>query len=858
MAASTSGPQIFDDANRSPTKSSMFRAIMSSRTHKRNQSADDALPRPLRSIPSENIASPFGGPGPSPIAGYRPLTEIEPNRDAGDNGVSSPKIGREHPKGPLHKKTKSAVSLKSLMSYMERKDGKPEEMPGRSEEISPKKTKSSNSLSAILKRSQRGRKDGSKHSRDKENRSPTDLIDNMPSPVWSPDSASTHKDLVGRLRTNSAAEMRRTVADEVSLYTPKGYGPSQQRNFYDYHQPSLTKSGEPKPRPRSEILAGNRKVKDLLGLQRASSGESDPTGRYDGSSYKSRGPPSPRKISPPSTVKEEPKRLSRVQAAISAFNAKERDAELQQHLNSKDLESEFEKLLDARDIPHNMRDKMRSLDTNIKAEFIQKDRTENTTPLSTGTGDSRRGRGKEAKEESQPQDRKGSRSRSRSRGFSLKGPSSPGKKLRRDSEASSRRPRSVDLSQPVGVYTTLSANVSTASLAEAAAVDTAADPSDFVHYLREIQKPEMVEVGKVHKLRLLLRNETVQWVNDFITEGGMDEIVQLLYRIMKMIWREDHEDTLLHEALLCLKALCTTSVALTHLTVIEDELFPALLHMLFDEEKKGPSEFTTRGIIANLLFTQLSTAPAGDLAAKRARQILSYLKDPPPPAENQPLAFIANIYQSRPYRVWCKEVTNVTKEVFWIFLHHLNVIPLPKKEDSLGEKTSADTRSYSERHFPPPRPPVPAAPYVGGVEWDATNYLAAHLDLVNGLIASLPTPDERNQLRDELRSSGFEKVMGSSLRTCKEKFYSSVHDCLRTWVAAAADDGWPYTFVREGPPRAGEPGSPTKSIKKSAPGSPKKGLVDERPPKLELALDFADNHLAHGPMTPSGDLRSWL
>jgi hypothetical protein len=47
----------------------------------------------------------------------------------------------------------------------------------------------------------------------------------------------------------------------------------------------------------------------------------------------------------------------------------------------------------------------------------------------------------------------------------------------------------------------------------------------------------MVEVGKMHKLRLLLRNETVQWVNDFITEGGMDEIVQLLYRIMKMTWR---------------------------------------------------------------------------------------------------------------------------------------------------------------------------------------------------------------------------------------------------------------------------------------------------------------------------------
>jgi hypothetical protein len=323
---------------------------MSSKTHKRNQSADDAVaPRPLqRSKPTENIPFSFGEEHGS-IASYRPLSEIVPNRDAGDHGVATSKMGSKESKGALHKKTKSAVSLKSLRNYMERKDGKSEEMAGQSPDLSPKKAKSSNSLSAILKRSQRGRKDGSKQSRDKENRSPTDLIDNMPSPmpspVWSQDSASGHKEPMGRSRPNSTADMSRTVADEVSLYTPKGYGPAQQRNFYDYHQPSLGKSNDPKPRPKSDILTGNRKMKDLLGLQRAPSGESDHAGRSDSASSKSRGPPSPRKTSPPTLAKEEPKRLSRVQAAISVFNAKERDAEVHQHLNSKDLESEFEKLL---------------------------------------------------------------------------------------------------------------------------------------------------------------------------------------------------------------------------------------------------------------------------------------------------------------------------------------------------------------------------------------------------------------------------------------------------------------------------------------------------------------------------------
>lgn len=341
--AGTSGPQIFDDANQSPSKPSMFRVMMSPKSHKRNQSADDAFaPRPLqKNKPSENIPFSFGESSGTPT-GYRPLSEIVPNRDAGDN-CPPPKSADKERKAPLHKKTKSAVSLKSLRSYMERKL---EEAAPEGEDMSPKKAKSSNSLSAILKRSQRGRKDGSnsKQSRDKENRSPTDLIDNMPSPMWPPASASVHREPITRSRPHSIVEMPRSVADEMSLYTPKGYGPSQQRNFFDLQQPSLSKPNEAKPRPKSEVLAGNRKVKDLFGLQRATSGEVESPRRSDGASIRSRGSSSPRKMSPPTTM-EPPKRMSRVQAAISVFNAKERDAEVRQHLNSKDLESEFEKLL---------------------------------------------------------------------------------------------------------------------------------------------------------------------------------------------------------------------------------------------------------------------------------------------------------------------------------------------------------------------------------------------------------------------------------------------------------------------------------------------------------------------------------
>ena len=133
--------------------------------------------------------------------------------------------------------------------------------------------------------------------------------------------------------------------------------------------------------------------------------------------------------------------------------------------------------------------------------------------------------------------------------------------------------------------------------------------------------------------------------------------------------------------------------------------------MLFDKEKKGPSEYTTRGIIMSLLFTHLSAAQPEELES-RTRSILSYMRDSSPPEESQPLAFIANIYQRRPYSVWCGELSNVTKEVFWIFLHHLNVVPRKKSEDTAEDLSIP----FSKKYYPPPHPPVPAAPYIGGVE----------------------------------------------------------------------------------------------------------------------------------------------
>jgi hypothetical protein len=190
-----------------------------------------------------------------------------------------------------------------------------------------------------------------------------------------------------------------------------------------------------------------------------------------------------------------------------------------------------------------MREKMRALDTTIKADFIQKDRSENSCPNSatSSTFDSAgRQRGRrdawatlfQAQDKSSS-DNKSVRSQSRGRTFTLsRGDRSPSKKHQKsDSGSSHRRPKSIDFGRPA------TPSGSTISLPATAQTDTSADPADFIHYLREVQKPEIVEVGKLHKLRLLLRNETVGWVDAFISDGGMDEVIQLLYRIMKVEWR---------------------------------------------------------------------------------------------------------------------------------------------------------------------------------------------------------------------------------------------------------------------------------------------------------------------------------
>ncbi|KAH9907477.1 armadillo-type protein [Xylariomycetidae sp. FL2044] len=772
--------------------------VLKSFMHKRNNSEGIALPAaPLVSPTDLNL-----GPKPPLDMGIpnfsRPsaLGELQHNQIGG--APRSPTKPYERPSAPTSpsKNVFSALTLKSsavkdaekLSKLAKQNDDVPPVRPDR-----PKKTKSATNLVALLSRPKSlknlhklASEDEIRSRKDKENRTPTTSEETSRPPIYAQFSS-------GALEQQNREAFKNDVAGSP----------------FDSNGSSTGSGYSTKLRPQSYDAYSSTRLGNVKGNQAASGGGAIPS--------------------------------SKTQRGLKLFtngtNSKGNASMLEvsePKLEPQDIDRHLEAMLDRRNIPEHQRYKMRSLADTIKMEFIRQDWAEsrgvnNARPDSHDSDSSMTG----AQEMPDSKSKKtrgrtftlsrnsGKKSESTSPVKKPKGEGTIGRHFRSRSTESvaSDRPSSAGSNSGSGILSKMKLQLG---------------PSDYVNYLRKVQKPEVVEVGKLHKLRLLLRNETVAWTEEFIRQGGMQEIVGLLHRIMDVEWREEHEDALLHENLLCLKALCTTALALQYLHSIQATLFPALLHMLFDPEKKGPSEFTTRNIITSVLFTYIQSASPQDRPI-RAKTVLGHLRDPEPKEEERPLGFVLDMRRERPYRIWCKEAIGVTKEVFWIFLHHLNVVYLPRdKELKEGFGPSGiDAATYMQTHFPQERPPVPAAPYVGGVEWDATNYLASHLDILNAILACTPTVAERNSLRELFRISGWERCMGGSLRLCKEKFYPGVHDALRTWVGAAVEDGWDVRDVRYGPPA--EPKSPSK--KKNVAGGVNQAKQEkEAPPKIDFPI----------------------
>lgn len=226
-------------------------------------------------------------------------------------------------------------------------------------------------------------------------------------------------------------------------------------------------------------------------------------------------------------------------------------------LDPKDIDKHLEAMLDRRNIPENQRYKMRNLNDTIKMEFIRQDWAEtqainnaggsnsnNNNATNNGANGSGSGNGNHNDSDTSANGSQGKADgktrKSRARSFTLsrnssKNSDSPAKKkgegtLGRHFRSKSNESVTSMMDRPVSSESGSGGGI-------LSKIKLQQGPSDFVSYLRKVQKPEAVEVGKLHKLRLLLRNETVAWTDEFVRQGGMQEIVALLHRIMDVEWR---------------------------------------------------------------------------------------------------------------------------------------------------------------------------------------------------------------------------------------------------------------------------------------------------------------------------------
>ncbi|KZP00382.1 hypothetical protein CALVIDRAFT_475841 [Calocera viscosa TUFC12733] len=306
-----------------------------------------------------------------------------------------------------------------------------------------------------------------------------------------------------------------------------------------------------------------------------------------------------------------------------------------------------------------------------------------------------------------------------------------------------------------------------------------------------------IDIERVKKLRLLLRNEPASWTEEFLCHGGYVALLGRLKELLNVEWRdEQHDDQALHELLRCLKALSTSAIGCFALRSSCPAPFSSLVELMYSDKK--PGEVSTRQLMVELyliLFDLYPTRPPGRREANSTPgtptrrgansiyplppphdSVFSLLRSllltkPPPRAEAQLFAppleeheFIATLHTPRIYKAYLAELSDVCRDYFWVFCHPGNAIwQLEEVDESTVE-----------------RPRAPGG-MTGGVEFEAMNYLTTHLRFINATAKSAidqsvpPTSDlSARRFHEDLFASGFERIL-ATIRKASTTYYPTLH-----------------------------------------------------------------------------------
>ncbi|KAH7884372.1 armadillo-type protein [Phlebopus sp. FC_14] len=334
----------------------------------------------------------------------------------------------------------------------------------------------------------------------------------------------------------------------------------------------------------------------------------------------------------------------------------------------------------------------------------------------------------------------------------------------------------------------------------------------------------VLDVDMVKKLRMMLRNESATWTQDFLRAGGYSALLTRLNEILEVEWREEqHDDQILHELLRCFKALSTSSIGCFALRSSCPTPFVQLVSLLYSDKK--PGDVASRQLIVELLLILFDIYPSSSLPATGGRPrreawesstspsnvitlpaphktffslIRALLLTPaPPPTESpaapvSPHAFIESLHRPRVYKSYLRELSDVCRDYFWVFCHPNNPVwNLAEVDEGRVEK-----------------PKAPGG-MTGGVEFEAMGYFTMHLKLINAISKSV---HELNMDRDhemsahrfhaDLFASGLERIILIS-RKASTTYYPTLHLELARYIswAGLARFELPWTVSRLiGPP----------------------------------------------------------
>ncbi|KAK6536207.1 hypothetical protein TWF281_000450 [Arthrobotrys megalospora] len=565
------------------------------------------------------------------------------------------------------------------------------------------------------------------------------------------------------------------IAREISLYTPKLYSASGQRNFAV--TPELR---APLPRPNTFYgqVPGERKSSwgSIISMgKRNSMGETENTSNELGGF------------------------LSRVTSFGSGGNKRVHPAALDSGAPSTvTLNHEFNDLLSNYGLPHNIKNGASEMPAHVKATLLKSSKVMSRTPLPPPTSHGSPPDLPRLSPVTPAREKKkrplsafgaalfrGEHTRARSKTASVIG--LPTKTQEDKGRPKTTRSDKAFRMAPPATPITPSVKTNVGPLHANA-------PCDFVDYLYGRNYND-VDLGWLRRLKRMLRNERLAWVETFFEQQGLDRLLDLIKNIYELEYHDLQSGKVIKEVFLCLKAAYTAPMADARFDAIHVELFTIILSMMFDEErKKTPYEYETREAAIGIMFTYLQQAPL-DQQVTRARSIIKILENPPPANSQQGPAWVEAIKQPRPFTRWSGEVARLTYETGWVWYHPGNRITLREYDPEAP---------FSVAHFPTPRAFMAIdGGSVNSIEMNVANYAALHVEIMNAVIAYLPTRAERNNFRMGVAMSGMEKIMGQVLRCAGKGHHyeqlANIHSALTDWVTAARADGWEsWEHVRTG------------------------------------------------------------